>query len=685
MSYSIQDQQKHWRYMDYTKQKSVNKNDSIANRIGFLRYCSELYENGGASPISDKEWDIEYYELLDLAPNDPFFDEVGGQLSEDVYGQSVKHEITMGSLSKARDIDEFVKWAKSTYGNSCPSFVLQHKVDGLSLSILYKNGKIVQCATRGDGANGILVTQNCEYIKDIPQTIPSIEEVEIRGEVYKNRQDFYKNWHTSVGGEYAMPRSFASGSINQIDPKVTGERKLSFIGYEIVRKSFDTEIEKIQFIDGQGIPSSKNSTRRTKAGITPDELGRAVKAYMDAIDRANLPYDIDGVVVKNNDVKAAKSMGYTNNGKKPKANIAVKFPAEEKETILEGIEVNIGRIGNATPVGLLKPVELGGAMISRVSLHNFGMIRDSKDLKIGSVVVLAKKGDIIPQIIRVKKAGSKDIEIPTHCPCCNEQLTWDGDPKNAANIVCTNTECTAQLASKIEHWFDKIGVKGIGPGIINRLTDKSDMSWDNEPIVGKLSHMYYKLNNDRKTEHPFQKYAYLKKMMGERTYEILIENINSVKELTLAKFIEALGIGKIGSMSKEIAAIAPTVDDVDKLTVDDLKKIDKFGDIKANNFIDGWKKMRREIDNLLRSIVIVQPKLASDKMKGMKFCFTGSFSVPREQLQQMVVDNGGKAANSVGKDVILCWDGEENGSKLAKAKAGGNKIISEEDFMALLK
>ncbi len=661
---------------NYSKQTKIDTTQSFQDRIGFLRHCAKVYETG-ASPITDSEYDKEYYELQNLNPNDSFFDEVGG-IEENMYGTSVPHKIIMGSLSKSLTPEDCFVWLKSLYVDGDGPFLLAHKVDGLSLSILYQNGKLTQALTRGDGIAGIDVLANVKFIKSIPMSIKCQEEVEIRGEVYKNKQDFYKTWHKQG---YKNCRNFASGSLNQKDAKITGERDLDFIAYEIVRKEFDTEVEKNSFLANEGFQTLQSSSRLTKTGNPLEHVYKAVKIYMDGIDRANLPYDIDGVVLKLNNCKQAKTYGSTDGGKRPKSNRAIKFRPSEAQTTLIGVEDSIGRDGRICPVGLLSPVDLDGATISRASLYNYAKIRDSKDLKIGSVVTIARKGDIIPQILDVVKVGHTDITLPVNCPSCGLKLEWDA---TEVNIMCKNEDCIAQLNVKIEHWFDKIGVLGIGPGIIGRLTDKSALSWDGQPIIGKLSHMYYKLNNDRQTEHPFQKYAYLKKMLGDRTYEILIDNIDSVKELTLAKFIEALGIGKIGSMSKEIVAIAPTIEDVDKLTVDDLKKIDKFGDIKATNFVEGWKKMRKEISNLLRSITIVQPKVASNKMKGMKFCFTGSFSVPREALQQMVVDNGGKAASSVGKDVILVWDGEENGSKLQKAQAGGNRIISEEEFMKIL-
>jgi DNA ligase (NAD+) len=663
-------------------QTKVDTSLPIDKRFEFLRYCAKLYETSGDSPISDFEYDTEYYELEKLDPNNSFFDEVGGIDEDHFYGTPVKHDIKMGSLSKSLDIDSYKKWLVSTYSDfSALSFVLEHKIDGSSLSLVYENGNLVRGLSRGDGTTGIDITENVKYVEGVKHKISYNGVVEVRGECYKPRKDFYEKWHKSVGGLYKNPRNFTAGSLNQKDPLVTKERGIHFIAYEVVRKDFVNEFDKILFLENLGFNTPIKFIKRTKVGNSPDKIVQAVKAYMDMIDRANLEYDIDGVVVKLNNCDLAKKMGFTDNGRKPKAHRAVKFPPEEKETVLKGIEVNVGRTGNLTPVGILEPVDLGGATISRVTLHNFGAIQ-SGNYNIGSVVVIAKKGDIIPQIVRVKKLGTQAIDLPNTCPACGTKVSWD---ENKVNLVCSNDDCVSQLNAKIDHWFKKIGTKGIGKGIIARLTDPEVLSWDDKPIISSLQEMYYMLDNDRSTEHPFRKYAYLKEQFGEKMYSNVVKSIKSVNELPLAKFIEALGIGKIGRMAADIVAIAPTVDDIDKITVDDIVKINGFAETKASNFVESWHKRRKEIGLLLKYITIKEEDVVGDKLKNLNFCFTGSFSKPRTELQDIVVKNGGKAASSVGKDTILVWDGEEQGNKYNKASSNGNKIISEDEFFAMIK
>lgn len=651
----------------------------LEDRKSFLEYCANLYETNGTSPISDAEYDKEYYAIQAIDPN---WDIVGGIAEDHVYGTKVKHKVICGSLLKDPDPETFLNSFSSIYSGidlSQHTFALQYKVDGSAMCCVYNDGTLQHVITRGrDGISGVDVTSNGKFIKGIPSTIPYKGEVEFRGECYKDRVDFYKNW----AGEYENPRNFTAGSINQKDPEITKERGLDFVAYEVVRKDFDTEKDKLKFIVENGFPNLEDSTRFTKPGLTMQQVARAVKVYMDRIDRSNLPFDIDGVVVKLNDIKVAQSLGTVSGGRKPKASRAIKFPCEQKETHITGVEYDIGRTGAITIVGLLEPVRLAQTTVKRVTLHNFDFIKKN-GLSIGATVLLQKSGDIIPYIVRKTKDGNTPIILPKNCPACGDELVWDS---NNVTLHCNNPACVAQINRSIEHWFKKIGVMGIGKGIIGRLTDEKILSWDNAPIIDCLSDMYWKLDNDRKTEHPFRKYAYLKDQFGERAFEKIVESVHSVKEVSLAKFIEALGIANVGTMSNRITDIAPTIEDVDKLTADDLMNIDGFGDKKSYGFIKAWNKNRKEIETLLEFVNIVEAKLDSDKLAGKKFCFTGSFSNPtRKEMEQIVVDNGGQKS-SVSKNLTaLVWDGEIDGGKVQKAKSLGVQVMTQEEFMSLLK
>jgi DNA ligase (NAD+) len=405
---------------------------------------------------------------------------------------------------------------------------------------------------------------------------------------------------------------------------------------------------------------------------------------MKAIDRKNLPYDIDGVVFKLDNIDLVAQMGSVSKGRKPKANRAIKFPAEESTpTPITSIEANVGRTGKIAPVGIVDPVDLGGAMIRRVSLHNYGALLKG-NLRIGSQVIIAKKGDIIPQIVKVIGNGTQDIEIPTECPSCQEKLKWtENDAGEKVDLFCYNYSCIAQLNSKIDNWFKKIGVKGIGIGTISKLTDQDLIEWEGKPIIGSLPEMYYMLDNDRRSDHPFRKYAFLKEFLGEKTYDNIIKSVKSVKEIPLHTFIEALGIAKIGSMSKDLVGIAPSMKEIGALTVADVEAIPRFGSVKADNFVKGWKDSYPEIHLLKKYVVPVIEELDSELLLGKKFCFTGSFSVGRKDLEKQVQANGGKCG-SVGKDTILVWDGAMTGSKYDKAVKLKCEILSEDEFSALL-
>lgn len=646
-------------------------------KIELLKKAAKEYEYDGTSSLSDAEYDALYYQAKSEMPDHPFFDGVGGDL-EDIVGEKLPHKIKMGSLSKCLNIrPDFEKWLKTNFSESdCPQFLLSHKLDGLSLSLVYRKGALEQALTRGDGEFGINCLANCKFINDIPKTIPCKEEVEIRGEVFKDKASF-KKWK-EMG--YANERNFAAGSLNQPkDPSETGRRELSFTAYIVLRKDgFKNQQDKVAFLEQNGFKTLRSVSKTTKAGISLSQIVKAVEIYMNSIDRKALNYLIDGIVVKLMDIEKGEMMGTV--GKKPKSDIAIKYPSQIAESVITGIEVNVGRSGKLCPVGLLKEVEIDGSKISRVTLHNFGMITGDNALKIGAKVTIARKSDIIPQIVSILDNKGTNFVIPDKCPVCGEKVKWTN---SGVDLVCENINCSGQLNKKIEFFLKGIGIEGIGQGIISKLTE--DLKWEGKPIISSLDQMFYMLSNDRISDHPFQKYNFLKENLGEKTYENILESMKSVTSTSLSTFIESLGISNIGSMAKEIVKIAPDIESVDKLTAEDLMKLDGFAETKSRNFIDGWKAQRKEIEILLKYVTIKKDTKDSDKLKGKKFCFTGSFSVGRDELEKTVEKNSGSASSSVGKDVILVWDGAISGSKYDKAKKNGNKIISETEFMDMLK
>lgn len=663
--------------MDYSMFKDMNASWNTEQKIGFLQYCCDKYEIGGTSPITDATYDRYYAELQKIDPDNEFFDSVGGEVDH-ITGAVVKHSHIMGSLIKCK-MENLSKWVSDTFKNFAGnSLTLSHKLDGLSLSLKYSNGNLILAASRGNGTEGYDVTDASLCVRGVKKTIPCKDDVEIRGEVIKFKEDFSKRWAKL----YTNERSFASGTMGLEKERLSEviDRELDFIAYEVLDRSFDFEMDKINFLEEQGFQTLKETTKRTKSGLTLDQIEKAINIYMDAVgsERKNLKYKIDGIVVKTNDIKYGESLGRISNDTRPKSAVALKFKPEEAVTTLISVFYETGRSGKLTPVAILDPVSLDSTTVEKASLHNYGALIGNDAIKIGATVVIAKRGDIIPQVCKYDNStGTSQIDIPSVCPSCGMPVVWN-DTK--VDLMCYNVNCPAQLIKRIDNFLKVLQVKGIGESIIGQLTS---MQWDNKPIITCIADMYYKLDNDRETEHPFQKYNHIKQNMGDKTYENILKSINSVKEIPLSVFVEALGIARVGSMSKDLVGIAPSIESIDKLTAEDIQGIPGFGPIKASNFITGWKLMRQEITELLKYITIKVDVLSSNKLSGKKFCFTGSFSKPRDHFEKIVVDNGGKCG-SAGKDTILCWDGVISGSKYEKSVKVGAKIISEDEFMKML-
>lgn len=643
-------------------------NKDIEKRIELLKKYDVAYETGNPI-IDDDSYDIEKEDIRQLVPTHDYFSSVGGIAEKkQTWQKEYVHKYIMGSLFKDKSPEEFEKWIAKTYPNTNGLFLmLQVKLDGSSSCCIYNHGQLETIASRGDGIKGFDITATGKFIKDIPHVIDEKKYVEIKGEFVKDKDSFYKIWEPKGFND---PRSFVPGTLNSKPDenieKTMKERDISFIAYEVRGIEFKTESEKLKYLEDMGFRTLKSSTVKIDCtGRTHKEIATAVKKYMEVkIDRKNFEFQLDGIVVKNNDIEASEALGITNN--RPKGSRAVKYSCEQGETLMESIEYETGKSGAVTPVAILKPIFLSGATISRASLHNIKEIERLGIDRLPYKVILIRSGDIIPKVIKGigAEANSKPIKFPTTCSSCGADIVWD---KTKTNKICPNENCPAQLSGKIDYYLKTIEIKGIGSSTIDTLIEKR--------YVKSLSDMY-------KLEKHMDE---LSSVFGDKASSNIINAMSSVKEVTLAKFIESLSIGSIGSMSKHIVKIAPTIEDVDKLTIDDLLKIDGFADIKASGFVNGWKSYRKEIETVLKYITIKASTNDSNKLSGKKFCFTGSFSIPRDELEKTVEKNGGTASSSVGKGVILCWDGAISGSKYEKAKKNGNEIISEDDFMTMLK
>lgn len=636
---------------------------TIEQKIAYLRECAKRYEAGNEL-ISDAEYDRLFSEAKAEDPQNKFFNESGAEIDEEhIYGKKVKHDVVFGSLNKCPNIEKFSEWISSTYKDTKSlEFVVQFKIDGLSLGCVFnKMGKREIIATRGNSrGEGVDVTNNGRFVDGIPETIKCNEEVEIRGECYKDRDNFYANWV----GEYANPRGFCSGSINQLDPNVTKERGLSFVAYEVVRKEFDTETEKIKFLTDNGFGTLAKSTLIIK-NATPDEIVRKVKKFMDEIDRSKLPYALDGVVVKINDLSIKEELGYTGEGRYSKANVAIKFPLEQAETTLESIELDTGKTGKISFVGILNPIKLNETTVTRATLYNAMFVEKNK-LSIGCKVLIQKGGEIIPTLVRKISDGenSTPFVLPTRCPSCGEKLQRS---ESGIDLICFNPACPVQLSRTIEYHFKTFGIKGLGSSTIDTLIGKG--------YVKSISDMY---NLEKRREE-------LSNFFGDKALANILKAIEGVNEVSLAEFIESLSIACIGSMSKLLTKSYSTIQEIDKMSVEDMMKIKGFGPTKSQLFVSGWKKLRPEITKLLTHIKIKAKEVKSGKLDNKSFCITGTLSIGRKEFQKLIEDNGGTASSSVSKNLDYLVVGEDAGSKADKAKSLGVKIISEQDFQKMLK
>ena len=635
----------------------------IDDKISYLRECAKMYE-AGKPIITDGEYDTLYNNAKAEDPQNSYFNESGAEIDEEhIYGKKIKHKVVFGSLNKCANIDEFSKFVSSTYKDTKSlEFVVQFKIDGLSLGCVFnKTGKLDIITTRGNSrGEGVDVTNNGRVVDGVPETVKCNEEVEVRGECYKDREDFYANWV----GEYENPRSFASGSLNQIDSNVTKERGLSFVAYEIVRKEFDTETEKIKFLTDNKFNTLAKSTLIIK-NSSPEEVVKKVKKFMDDIDRSKLPYALDGVVVKINDLSIKEEMGYTGEGRYSRSNVAIKFPLEQAETTLEDIELDTGKTGKISFVAILEPIRLNETTVTRATLYN-AMFVETNKLTIGCKVLIQKGGEIIPTLVRKVSDGknSTPFILPTKCPSCGEKLERT---ESGIDLVCLNPTCPAQLSRVIEYHFKTFGIKGLGSSTIDTLIEKKYVTY--------ISDMYDLKKHTKE----------LSAIFGDKAFANIVKAIDGVSEVVLSEFIESLSIACIGSMSKLITNIYPTIKDIDGLKAEDIRAIKGFGSVKSESFVDGWKKMRPEITKLLTYIKIKAKEAnVSNKLSGKSFCITGTLSRPRNEIQKIIESNGGKVSGSVSAklDYLIC--GDEAGSKKDKAEKLGVKVISEKDFEKMM-
>ena len=659
--------------------------ENIKNRIEELRkllhYHSRKYYVEDSPEISDFEYDALYRELQLLEAEHPEFDDplsptkrVGGAVLDKF--EKVTHEVAMQSLQDVFSREElFSALNKISESVDNPVFDVEYKIDGLSVSLEYENGRLVRGSTRGDGTVGENITENLKTVGAVPLTLPEdIPLLEVRGEVYMPKAVFERlNEEREMLGEplFANPRNAAAGSLRQLDSSITAKRQLSIFVFNIQRivsdkYAFSSHKEALDFLRRMGFTVSPDLHQFTDLDALYDDIEARAES------RDTLSFDIDGAVVKVDDFGQREVLGELTNV--PKWAYAYKYPPEEKPTVLESITLQVGRTGVVTPNANFKTIRLAGTNVSRATLHNWDFIKE-RDIRIGDTIIVRKAGEIIPEVLRVdtskRAAGVPEYEFPKNCPSCNEELFFD--PSEAA-IRCTNASCPAQIDRRIVHFAsrDAMNIEGLGPSIVALLTTNK--------IISDISDLYYLKSED---------IASLERM-GEKSASNLIASIEGTKKHCLSRLLFGFGIHHVGEKAAYlIAQRLKTLDAIKNANVDELQSIDGIGEISAESIVNFFSHPTslNIIDRLVSAGVNTEfiNTSESEKLEGMTIVVTGTLkTMSRSEIEKKIVDNGGKASSSVSKKTSLVVAGAEAGSKLDKANALGIRVITEEEFLEIV-
>lgn len=654
----------------------------IEELIDLINYHNEKYYNQDSPEIEDFEYDNLMKELIqleeanpELKRNDSPSNRVGGKPLDKF--EQVVHKIPMLSLSNGYswgDLRDFDSRVRESVGEDV-EYVVEFKIDGLSVGLNYKNGVFESGATRGNGIVGEDVSKNLMTIKNIPLNINEKGELTVRGEVYISKCDFEQINKIQEENDqplYANPRNLAAGSLRQLDSKLTAKRPLDIFIFnleDINSNDFKTHSESLEYLKSLGFFVSPNF----KVFKSMEEIIEHIKYWTD--HREDLDFGIDGMVIKVNNLAQREQMGYT--AKSPRWAIAYKFPAERKETKLLDIIVEVGRTGNITPTAVLEPIRLAGTTVSRATLHNEDYIKE-KDIKINDTVLVQKAGDIIPQVVEVikdKRTGDEiEFNMPEKCPVCGEPtIRLEGE----AAVKCINISCPAQIRRGIIHFASReaMNIDGLGESIITLLLK--------ENLISNISDLYY-LKKEQVSSL---------ERMGDKSATNLINAINKSKENDLWRLINGLGIKLIGTKAAKV--LANEFKDLDKLinaTEDELVNLDEFGKTMADSVIEFFKEEKNlaVIENL-KSVGVNTKLIESDNEKiskifdKMKIVLTGTLpTLKRNDAKDLIEKRGGKVTSSVSKSTSFVLAGEEAGSKLTKANDLGIKVIGEEKFLQLI-
>lgn len=649
--------------------------------IDYINKASYEYYVLDNPTITDQEYDDYYNELLsieekypELKREDSPTNRVGGAVLDKF--EKVNHDHPMLSFDDIFNeeeiilFDERIKKVVST-----AHYTLEPKMDGLSGSLIYKNGVLVRGATRGDGVTGEDITTNIKTIKSVPLRLTEDIDIEVRGEIYMSKKSFLEANREKVKNgekEFANPRNAAAGSIRQLDSKVAAKRNLDFMAYFIPNPEdygIKTQKESLEFLRKLGFVTNYklNGYAKNVKDITN---------YIDSLSekRDNLPFEIDGVVLKVDNLEDEKRLGFTS--RVPRWGIAYKFPAKEVLTTLKEIKFTVGRTGKITPNAIFSPVHVSGSLVSKATLHNSDYCID-KDVRVGDTISIRKAGDVIPEVVEVKLDRRKEDSVPfkmiENCPMCNSVLV-----RKDANHYCKNEHCPSRKIESLIHFSsrDAMYIEGFGESIVEDFYNLG----------------YLKNIDDFYTLDKYKDELMLLEGFGEKSISKLLESASNSKKNSLERLLFGLGIRYVGKKTAKILSkYYKTMDNLIKADFDELKSINDIGDVIAKSIVDYFSDEKNiNLINRLKDLNLNMRYLgeevntSNENINGKTFVITGTLSRPRDEIKEEIEGLGGNVTGSVTKKTDYVIAGEKAGSKLTKANELGISVLTEEEYNNML-
>ena len=649
--------------------------------IDYINKASYEYYVLDNPTITDQEYDDYYNELLsieekypELKREDSPTNRVGGAVLDKF--EKVTHDHPMLSFDDIFNeeeiilFDERIKKVVST-----AHYTLEPKMDGLSGSLIYKKGVLVRGATRGDGVTGEDITTNIKTIKSVPLRLTEDIDIEVRGEIYMSKKSFLEANREKIKNgekEFANPRNAAAGSIRQLDSKVAAKRNLDFMAYFIPNPEdygIKTQKESLEFLKKLGFVTNYklNGYAKNVKDITN---------YINSLSekRDNLPFEIDGVVLKVDNLEDEKRLGFTS--RVPRWGIAYKFPAKEVLTILKEIKFTVGRTGKITPNAIFSPVHVSGSLVSKATLHNSDYCID-KDVRVGDTISIRKAGDVIPEVVEVKLDRRKEDSVPfkmiENCPMCNSVLV-----RKDANHYCKNEHCPSRKIESLIHFSsrDAMYIEGFGESIVEDFYNLG----------------YLKNIDDFYTLDKYKDELMLLEGFGEKSISKLLESASNSKKNSLERLLFGLGIRYVGKKTAKILSkYYKTMDNLIKADFDELKSINDIGDVIAKSIVDYFSDEKNiNLINRLKDLNLNMRYLgeevntSNENINGKTFVITGTLSRPRDEIKEEIEGLGGNVTGSVTKKTDYVIAGEKAGSKLTKATELGIRVLTEEEYNNML-